>query len=119
MTFGDRLVLLAAIVLVGWLYVMLWQSPEPGSRVRIKRDQHVLKEVSLDSPQQIHVTGELGDSIIEIRDHQVRFEQSPCTNQICVLHGWFHHSGEVMACLPNHIIVEVTGAKQKFDAISF
>lgn len=119
MTIGDRVILIAAIVLVSWLYIIFWQNDASGITVRIKRDQQLLKEVSLDAAQKIHVEGAIGESLIEIRDHQVRFVHSPCKNQVCVLHGWFHHAGEVMACLPNHIIVEVIGAKQKFDAISF
>ena len=119
MTRADRVVLALAVVLLGGLYASLWQSEPAGARVRIKYDQQLLETVSLNDPQVIHINGALGESVLEIKDQQVRFLSSPCSSKLCVLHGWLHQSGEVMACLPNRVIIEVIGNDKKFDAISF
>ncbi len=119
MTLADRIVLLFAAALIIGLYVTLWSRHDAGTMVRIKSNQQLVNTVSLNDSQEIHIAGALGDSIIEIKDHQVRFRSSPCNNKTCILHGWMHQAGEVMACLPNQVIVEVLGDNKKFDAISF
>jgi len=49
----------------------------------------------------------------------VRFVQSPCTGKFCIHSGWLRHSGEVMACLPNGVFVELVGGERRFDSINF
>jgi hypothetical protein len=119
MTPADRVVLGFAVVFIFGLYAQLWTEDGAGARVKIKYDQHLVKTVSLNADQEIHVNGALGESVVEIKDQQVRFRSSPCSSQLCVLHGWMHQAGEVMACLPNRVIIEVIGKDKKFDAVSF
>lgn len=119
MTRADIIVLVFAVTITIVLYVALWSGHNVGTMVRIKYNQQLVNSVSLNDPQEIHVAGALGESIVEIKDHQVRFRSSPCNNKTCILHGWMHQAGEVMACLPNQVIVEVTGNDSKYDAISF
>ena len=44
---------------------------------------------------------------VEVRERRVRFNDSPCVGRLCVHTGWLDHSGEVAACLPNGVVVEV------------
>lgn len=119
MTLADQFVLGFAVVLLFGLYATLWTKGSAGALVKIKYDQQLVKTVSLNDTQEIHVNGALGETVIEIKNQQVRFLSSPCSSKVCVLHGWMHQAGDVMACLPNRVIVEVLGTNKKFDAISF
>jgi hypothetical protein len=119
MTPADRVVIVFAIGLVTALYAFLWQAPAAGTIVRIRHDHHIVKELSLQEPRTVHIAGQLGDTVVEIKDQQVRFVSSPCPNKVCILHGWFNLQGEVMACVPNDVIVEILGKDMRFDAIAF
>ena len=119
MTTWDRLVLVFALLLLPWLYWQFWQPQHRGEIARIKHAQHLSQEVSLAKAQTLYVKGELGNSVLEVKDHQIRFTHSPCHNKVCVHYGWLTHSGEVMACIPNHIVVEIVGGARVYDAISF
>lgn len=119
MTAWDRVVLVLALTLLPFLYWQFWQPTHRGETARIKYDQHLIQEISLAKPQTLRVKGELGDSVFEIKDQQVRFTHSPCQNKVCIHYGWLTHSGDIMACLPNHIVVEIVGGERNYDAIAF
>lgn len=119
MTLADRFVIVLAIGIVTALYAMLWQTPAAGAVVRIRHDHHIVEELSLQEARTVHIAGQLGDTVVEIKDQQVRFVSSPCPNKVCILHGWFNLQGEVMACVPNDVIVEILGQDARFDALAF
>lgn len=119
MTRADWLSIALALVLLPVLYWQLWQPGEAGERVRIiTRDNHVDTQ-HLHQAQHVDVAGRLGNSELQIAAGKVRFVASPCTNKYCIHSGWLSHSGEIAACLPNGVLIEVVGGHKKYDAINF
>jgi len=116
---GDKLVLISAVVLVGWLYSQFWFSDGRGDFAQITIDGKEQQLVSLAENKLIEVMGKTGISEIEIKDGRIRFKRSPCPNQICVHAGWLEHGGEFAACLPNHVAVEIVANNTLFDSINF
>ena len=119
MTRADIIALLFAATLLPLLYVTLWQADKPASQAEIVNHTQDKIVARLDKDQIVHVHGKLGNSILQVAQGQVRFIQSPCTGKFCIHSGWLTHSGEVMACLPNGVLVEMTGGERKFDSINF
>lgn len=64
------------------------------------------------------IKGKIGVSIIEVKDKNVCFIESPCPNKTCITDGCISKAGEFLACLPNGISVTVTG-KGGVDDVSF
>jgi len=44
---------------------------------------------------------------------------SPCRGKVCVHGGWLTEAGELLACLPNKIMVRILGSDSRFDAMNF
>ncbi len=55
---------------------------------------------------------------ITIKDNYVSMKFSDCANQDCVLHHKVSKTGETIVCLPNKVIIEVTGGEAGFDAVA-
>jgi hypothetical protein len=68
---------------------------------------------SLDHTETIAVSGPLGDTIVELRDRQIRVLASPCDNQTCVTAGSIRTHGQWIACLPNHVLVSIDSEKKQ------
>lgn len=119
MTRADWVVVSAATLLVGYLYLYFWIPAEHGSAVRIWTEGSAPSHVSLNEDREIAVHGTLGTSVIEIHDGQVRFKSSPCKNKLCIHRGWLTQSGETAACLPNRVVIQVVGGERAFDAVNF
>lgn len=119
LTAADALVLLLAAVLVGWLYLALWSPGPPALEVEIRSGGEHIATLPLAENRSLDVAGPLGISRIEIKDAQVRFQDSPCANKVCILSGWHRHAGETTACLPNQVSVRILGRDRRYDAINF
>lgn len=56
---------------------------------------------------------------VVIENGTVRMAFSTCHNQVCVDEGTIDSTGESIICLPNRVVVSITGGKERdIDAIS-
>ena len=119
MTRADYILLLLVVCALPFLYTRIWLPGEQASYVQIQAGnaEPVAAQLSPDRKLQVH--GPLGDSVIEIREAQVRFLASPCRGQQCVHGGWLKAAGELAACLPNRISIQLLGRHPRFDAVNF
>ncbi len=61
---------------------------------------------------------DMGSNVIAIKDGFVYMEEADCKNQICVNTGKISAPGQNIVCLPNRIIVTITGKEEGFDAVA-
>jgi hypothetical protein len=69
----------------------------------------------LAAAERLAVPGPLGETVVEIRDGLARIISSPCTNQSCVAAGVIHSPGQWTACLPNRVMVSISGSDRETD----
>ena len=119
MTRADILLTLLSLCLLAVLYSTLWGHAEPARQARIIVGSEQVAVLDLTHDQLYHVPGTLGDSVVEIKNHQARFLSSPCQNKVCVHSGWLQQGGELAACLPNHVALMLSRDEEGFDAINF
>jgi hypothetical protein len=119
MTRADIILIACVIALLPALYVELWfgNGEAEAAIVRAPDIEPIRLPLEHDLTQVVH--GRLGDSTLEIRAGRIRFVDSPCRNRVCILSGWHHHAGELIACLPNRVSVELVGGTRRYDGISF
>lgn len=119
MTRADWILLAVAAVLLPMLYTALWQEAGVADSIAVRSTGGEPLTASLARDQDLTIQGRLGTSTIEIRAGRARFSDSPCTAKVCIHTGWLQHSGEVAACLPNGVSLQLTGGVRRFDAINF
>jgi len=54
------------------------------------------------------VQGFIGTTYIEISGSRARVTYSDCPDKICVHSGWINKPGQMIVCLPNRVIVQMT-----------
>jgi len=119
MTRADWMLLLAAVLCLPLLYARFWEPQGPASQLLVQTGGDEPRMLALYPDRQLHIQGPLGESIIEIREGRGRFLHSPCNGQVCVHTGWLSAAGELAACLPNRISIQLLGGPARFDAINF
>jgi len=117
-TKGDRVVIAVVTLLVALLYGLLWNRGE-GQWLEVARGGEVVARLDLTQNQEFHVRGLLGESVIQIRDGNAAFVDSPCPEKLCVRTGHLHHAGETSVCLPNGISLRVVAENTVYDAMNF
>ncbi len=70
--------------------------------------------------ESIKITGAAGDVRLQIKDGRIRMIEAPCPNKICLGMGWINKSGELIACVPNQVVIRVAGvpAGEELDGTS-
>jgi hypothetical protein len=111
MSTADRLVvaglLLAALGGLGWL-----ATAPPGRRVVVSDGQRTLFTAPLDQSREVDIAGPLGTTRLVIAADGARITASPCTLKVCMGMGPARHPGDLLACLPNRILVHVEGQRE-------
>ncbi len=115
---GDVVILVLAAAAVGASYAFFWGPRAEGETAVISVGHTPVAEVSLLKDGTFPVKGLIGDSILQVQDGRIRFIDSPCPGRYCIHMGWIDRTGEVAACLPNGVVVEIRGGQREFDAIN-
>jgi hypothetical protein len=63
----------------------------------------------LGTDREIPVAGPIGVSHVHIHGMAAWIAQSPCKNQVCVEAGQITEAGQMIACLPNQVMVIIRG----------
>ncbi len=122
---GD--VVLVVLILVAaaasMLYVSRATAGEKGSLAVIEVNGKEVRRVTLGSGQPartITVKGWNGPSTFEIKEGRVRMVKSACRDKICIGVGWIDTAGRSIICLPNRVVIRVTGNRKsgKIDAVT-
>jgi len=117
LTRWDVLVLGLALAGLAALYA-LRGAAGPGAWVEVAVEAEVVARLPLDRDTRLTVQGVQGPAVIEVRDGRVRFVRSTCKTRYCVKSGWHSHRGEVAACLPNRVSLNITGEAAPWDAVN-
>ncbi|HHJ81415.1 MAG TPA: NusG domain II-containing protein, partial [Candidatus Tenderia electrophaga] len=112
LTLADKIVVTLALLLLPFLYIEFWGNSTQGEVVQIRSVNGDNITLPLDQDKRLQIKGALGLSIIEIKDRQVRFIDSPCQGKQCIIAGWLNKDGQLAACLPNGVTVQIIGRDQ-------
>ena len=106
LTVLDRIIVVIVILLViAALALPLRQSA--GARVIVSHGNDVIYVAPLDQDRVVELQGSLGTTVMAIKDHKAHVISSPCTNKICIRMGEIHQGGDVVACAPNEIVIQI------------
>lgn len=100
---GDLIIISIALISAVIIALFLGLGGKSGTTVTVSRDNEVLYTVALNEDNRI----DIDTNIIVIKNGKVFVEKANCKNQICVNHKPIKKTGEVIACLPNKVIVEI------------
>ena len=120
LTRGDRA--LAAVVLVACGASLAWRLAwaPAAETVRVEVAGRLVGEYPLVEARSVRIAGPAGTSVVEIGPDGARIAVAPCPQQTCRRQGWVRRQGESIVCVPNQLIVTVTGnaGRAAVDAVS-
>ncbi len=108
MTGGDWLIVLTllGIALAG----LAWLATAPaGTRVVATSGDQICFVADLDQVHSVDLDGPLGKTHLVIDEKGAYVTSSPCPRKICISMGPAKHSGDLLACVPNRIMVRIEG----------
>ena len=99
---------IAAVLALGvsgdQLYAEVWQDNELIERVELTESTD--RTIDLD-----------GHNVIVLSGRTAAMQSADCRDQVCVRTGTLTHAGQVAVCLPNRVVLRITGETSEIDAI--
>ena len=117
---ADIILITAVAALSVLLYFLLYQTPADDTRLSIYVDgAPVMSERLSDIESPVIVENSYGRNVIEIKDGAVEVVWSDCASLVCKHTGKITRPGEVIVCLPHHLLIAIEGGGQpeEIDAI--
>lgn len=116
-------VLIGLYVIVTFVIAVIMLRPPSGDinsyYLEIQINNEVYKQVDLPVSEEtiIEIDNEYGHNIITINAMSVVMTFADCHDQICVRQGQISKVGNVIACLPSKLIVEIKGKASSDDEV--
>jgi hypothetical protein len=114
---GDIILLFIILIIISFAFSKYVFSGTGVYRVKIT-GRELQTYYSIDEDRIIHVQGPLGVTTVLIEKGEVRVEDSPCREKICIKMGKIQRTGEQLICVPNRVVVELEGERGEVDGVS-
>ena len=120
MTVGDAILLIVIVFSALFFFLIIPGWALPGGKVlEIRAGDKLVGRYSLNNHKVVKVSGRLGTTSIIIDNGRARIQSSPCPNKICCGMGEIGSQGGLLVCVPNEVIVAITGERaEDLDAVS-
>lgn len=109
---GDFVLLFAVLGVAALLALtgLFREKKEEGASVRVFVDGTEVGTYALSTDRTIEIKGVRGTNVLRIENGVAFMEKASCPDLYCIQQGKISKTGEKIICLPNKIVVEVTGA---------
>lgn len=104
----DRLVVLALLLAVCASFVFLGQRPQ-GQRVIVEQGGRVIFTAPLSADRTVALAGPHGETVVAIRNGRACIADASCPNKVCMGMGEVSRQGELIACVPNGLLLHIEG----------
>ena len=119
LTLPDKILIAGLVIVALASFPAIRHFHHEGKRALIELDGETVGNFPLDEDRLIPVEGKLGTTRVEISVKGVRVLDSPCPYKLCIKSGSIRRSGETLVCLPNRVVVRITGDEgEEVDAVS-
>ena len=106
------------IVVLGVFYVVM--QKDPGTQVIVTVDGEEYGRYSLDEEQEIPIVIDgVTTNLLVIKDGVADMTEANCPDKLCVHQREISKGNEMIVCLPNKVVVEISGSEESgFDTIA-
>jgi len=118
-TSGDKFLIVSIILITILMSITIFQHRDDGAYVVIEVDGKAINRIRIDKTDTISVSGSSGLTKVEIRNGKARIISSSCPSKFCIKSGSIKNIGQMIVCVPNHVVVRIEGEKKNnFDVIT-
>ena len=113
--------IILAVILVIAGFVMsfaLASGDSEAERVTATVNGELYGFYDLSEDQDITVEQNGHKNVFRIKGGSVHMIEADCHGHDCIRQGRISKSGQTIVCLPNKLVLEITGGEQEFDTIS-
>ena len=115
----NDLIVIAAAVLAALLLLIPSLIKKDSLTATVYADGTVIKEIELDKVEAAYTFSPKDGTVIEVENGRIRFSSAVCRDKLCVGSGWLDRNGQTAACLPERIVISISGGKGSPDMLTY
>lgn len=117
-TAADKILVTVSLIASLLTFGVHWN--EEGGAFQVRVAGQLQGPYPLDGFVKREFEGPLGMTLLVAEHGAVRVVSSPCPHHICMRSGSIKRIGQLLACVPNLVVVEVVGrlGEREFDAVA-
>ncbi len=112
---SDFIILLLIIAAAAWMIFSGNAATEEQLFVEIYEKNVLIKRIPL---SEVGSVIELEHAAVEIDGGEAFFRHSDCPDKVCLHSGKISKNGQMLACVPNEIVVQITSAAKNANKLS-
>lgn len=112
------LILIALIALLALIFYIFIQSSGNDAVAEITLDGEAVKTIRLDEITETEIF-EIGGCKITAEPGCIYFSSSPCPDKLCIEAGKLEKAGDVAACLPCRVLINVSAGSSENHIITY
>lgn len=108
------IVLILLLFLLSLIPLLKFGQPEPACYAEIRQDGQIIQRVQLTGHTGIteftvdfEQDGQKKHNHIRVENEKISVDEADCPDKICVHTGAISQPGEIIACLPHKLIIEI------------
>lgn len=116
---GDFLIFIAIIAAACgiWIHLALIQTDQTYGEIWLDGELYQQIKLGNSAHQTVKLDGRTGTVTIQIDGKQMRFILSECPDHTCERTGWVSRVGQTAVCLPNRVMIKITGSTDNENAV--
>ena len=114
---GDFFIILVIAAAAVIMLISMRQADTGEKTALIIHDGIVVKKIRLDTLDHTEIFEYSGKypGVIEAENGRIRFREAACPDQVCVHTGWISKNGQIAVCLPEGVLIKITGGGSAGD----
>ena len=111
----KEIIIIAIIVAVCGIFLLynyIQGSSSAGNQLTavVSLDGEIYKSIPLSNKEEsFTIETKYGKNILKVHDGGIEMIDADCPDKICKGFGFVNKTGDIIVCLPHHLMVEVTG----------
>ena len=101
----NDILLIIVLIIISMLPLTFKSSYNDSAVIRIKGE--VVEKISLDKDTTIKISNSNGYNLIKVSKGTISIIEADCPDKICVKSGKIKKPGEIIACVPHNLIIEI------------
>jgi len=112
----NDLIVILIVIVVALLFFIVFNNSDEGQVANVYYDGKLILSIDLTVDDTYNVEGYNGAIVIVVKDNKIKVEEETSPLHICSKQGFVDNVNEPIICLPNKIVIELSG-EDDLDAI--
>ena len=107
----DVYIIIAVVVITGFLFTMFALQPKDHLEVVISLKGEEYARVPIDGQEHVYeIETELGYNKVTVDNNGVRIQEADCPDHDCIEIGTLKRVGQSIICAPHYLVIEIVGS---------